>query len=268
MTMLAAQPTPTPSPTPTQAPAVTHLSFGTTALIVSLVVAFVVAAGLVIGLTRWWLEGSARNPPRGQRGVSGVEENDRTIVRSWLAIALIGGLLIFCAVSFALDDSTLRSSLMGGVIASAGAASAFYFASKSSDQARKDILNASLQKATIPKLVGMHKSDVVTALAGSVFTLNSVPLAAKNEWIATEQDPQPNNSAGIGTEISVTFAGAIPRVAQMTFADATKALADVNLNLIADPAAPGTAMQAQAPSTPPEGSDPPPDRNVQVRFTS
>jgi hypothetical protein len=262
MAMLAAQPTPTPSPTP-----VTHLTFGTTALIVSLVVAFVVAAGLVIGLTRWWLEGSARTSPSGQRGVSGVEANDRTIVRSWLAIALIGGLLIFCAVSFALDDSTLRSSLMGGVIASAGAASAFYFASKSSDQARKDILNASLQKATVPKLVGMAKSDVVTALAGSVFTLNSVPPIANNEWIATEQDPQPNSSAAIGAEISVTFAGTIPPVVGMTFAEATKALADVNLNLVPDPPAPGTAMKAQGPSTPPDGSNAPPDRNVKVTFT-
>ena len=43
---------------------------------------------------------------------------------------------------------------MGGLAANAGAAVAFYFASKSSDQARKDILTAAFGTTLVPDLVG------------------------------------------------------------------------------------------------------------------
>jgi hypothetical protein len=65
-----------------------------------------------------------------------------TLICSWLAIALVFGLLLFCAVAFAIDDQSLRSTLIGGLVASASAAVAFYFSSKSSDQARSDMLAA------------------------------------------------------------------------------------------------------------------------------
>ena len=40
-------------------------------------------------------------------------------------MALVSGLLIFSAASFFLDDTTLRSLLLGGVVSSAGTATAF-----------------------------------------------------------------------------------------------------------------------------------------------
>src|ERR1700760_2194404 len=124
---------------------VTHLSAGAANVTLGLVVGFVILGGVVAALGRSLLEGSfkarSKSAPGGES--TGDASVDRTFMRSWLAIALVGGLLVFCAASFELDDTALRSSLLGGVIASAGAATAFYFASKSSDQARRDILNAS-----------------------------------------------------------------------------------------------------------------------------
>ena len=65
-----------------------------------------------------------------------------SVIRSWIAISLVLGLLVFCATAFLINDASLRSTLFGGLIASASAAVAFYFSSKGADQARTDILNA------------------------------------------------------------------------------------------------------------------------------
>jgi len=70
-------------------------------------------------------------------------DSTSSVVRSWLALTLVAGVLVFCGISLGVDDSSMRSTLFGGLIASAGAATAFYFSSKNSDQARKDILDAS-----------------------------------------------------------------------------------------------------------------------------
>jgi Putative Ig domain len=65
-----------------------------------------------------------------------------SIVRSWLAVTLVLGLLSACAAAFEIDDVQLRNTLLGGLVASTGAATAFYFSSKGADSARSDILSA------------------------------------------------------------------------------------------------------------------------------
>ena len=55
-------------------------------------------------------------------------------MRSWIAFALVGGLILFLVFSLGLDDSTLRSTSIGALVANTGAAVAFYFASKASDR--------------------------------------------------------------------------------------------------------------------------------------
>jgi len=86
-------------------------------------------------------------------------------------------LLIFVALSFWLDDTTLRSTLIGGVVANAGAAVAFYFASKSSDQARRDILGASLPSIPVPDLAGKNLQKVRETLAATALRLEQRPPA-------------------------------------------------------------------------------------------
>ena len=99
----------------------------------ALVMGIVAVALLLIGVIVIW----ARS-----KDVTG-----QSVVRSWIALALVAGLVLFCAVTFAINDPTLRSTVFGGLTTSVGAAIAFYFSSKTSDQARQDILSA-MQHAT------------------------------------------------------------------------------------------------------------------------
>jgi hypothetical protein len=69
------------------------------------------------------------------------------VIRSWIAISLVMGLPVFCATAFLINDASLRSTLYGGLIASVGAAIAFYFSSKAADQSRADVLNAAVTLA-------------------------------------------------------------------------------------------------------------------------
>ncbi len=186
---------------------VTHLGPAAAYVTLGLIVGFILFGGLVIILGRSTLEGSFTARAKGpDEESSGAARPDRTFIRSWLAIVLVGGLLIFAAVSFQLDDTALRSSLTGGVIASAGAAAAFYFASKSSDQARQDILNAALATVTVPSLAGKTSAEVNATLAGVPLYLVAAPADAPATWIAESQDPLANQQVPMGSRIKVTFA--------------------------------------------------------------
>jgi hypothetical protein len=247
---------------------VTHLSTNAANITVGLIVGFLILGGLVTAFGRARLEGSykARSGGAQDQGSTGQSTPDRTFMRSWLAISLVGGLLIFSAVSFQLDDTTLRSSLLGGVIASAGAAAAFYFASKSADQARQDILNAAFPTTTAPTLVGKARSDVNAALAGSPLFLDASPTTADPDWIAVSQDPQPNQQTPTGSRVHIIFAGNVPDLNGKTFTDAQNALNALNLVLVPNPSNAVAGSIAQGDQTPAANSAPPSNRTVTVTF--
>jgi hypothetical protein len=104
----------------------TTLTTGQGAVLLAVVIAGSLLAGIVVIV--------------GRKVVSGGADGPQSIVRSWLAISLVFGLLSFCAAAFEIDDPQVRSTLLGGLVASAGAATAFYFSSKGADKARSDIL--------------------------------------------------------------------------------------------------------------------------------
>lgn len=103
-------------------------------VVLGLIVCGCLLAGWVVVLAR----DRARKSKASEPQAAGT--TDEPIVRSWLAIALVLGLLVFCGAAFLIGDTTLRSTLIGGLVASSGAAVAFYFSSKSADKARADIL--------------------------------------------------------------------------------------------------------------------------------
>jgi drug/metabolite transporter (DMT)-like permease len=105
----------------------TTLSSGQAALLLAVVIGGSLLAGLFVIL--------------GRRLVAG-KDPAQSVVRSWLAISLVFGLLCFCAAAFEINDPQLRNTLLGGLVASTGAATAFYFSSKGADKARADILQA------------------------------------------------------------------------------------------------------------------------------
>jgi hypothetical protein len=117
----------TPSPTPTPSPTGTPPDHAV--LILWLIVGGVIVAGGVVIVGRLLLK-------QGQGGTAA------SLIRSWIAISLVIGLLMFCAASLLGNNSPLQSTLFGGLIASTGAAIAFYFSSQQANEARADILNA------------------------------------------------------------------------------------------------------------------------------
>src|SRR5262249_35243953 len=158
--------------------------------------------------------------------------------RSWLAVSLVGGLLVFTAVSFWLDDTQLRNTLIGGVVASAGAAAAFYFASKGADRAREDILGAALPAITVPNVVGKSRAEAEAALARLPVRADLDPATAAPESQVLEQYPLANQTTPTGSHISLKLAGPVPKLDGMTPAEAQAALERVNLALDSDPPAP------------------------------
>jgi hypothetical protein len=112
---------------PTTILAAATLSYSRVLVILTLIVGGMLLAGVLVAVTRAKIKGPS---------------DDGSVIRSWIAISLVMGLLVFCAAAFLIDDQSLRSALFGGLIANVGAAIAFYFSTKAADQARADVLSA------------------------------------------------------------------------------------------------------------------------------
>jgi hypothetical protein len=138
---------------------------------------------------------------------------DSGVVRSWVAIVLVAGLLIFCAYAFSINDSSLRSTLVGALAASTGTVIAYYFASKSSEQARQDILNATFGTDSVPDLQGKTEAQATDLMSKTSFRLEADPAArpASNADIVTKQYPQAPGTSPKGSTVTVTYAPAAPK---------------------------------------------------------
>jgi hypothetical protein len=277
--LLLAQANPTPTPSGAQ-----QLTGGDKALTLWVIAGFILLAGIVVAGGRRVLEGAPlqRRQRRGEEGPAAATQSppvaaderdraasadDRTLIRSWIAISLVGGLLIFTAVSFWISDTTLRSTLVGGLVANAGAAVAFYFASRSADQARKDILAASLPSTVTPSLIGDKPAAVNEKLATTSLRVQPTPPNPDSDSQAVDQSPKPNQTTGLGSTIAVIFAGPIPKLEGMTPSAARQALSAVGLML--DPVPPDAGEDKSVAT---DGQDPapsgnvPPSRKVKARF--
>jgi uncharacterized membrane protein len=167
--------------------AATTLSTGDAKWIVLATVATVLAAGILIIV--------------GRRNLGQKDDTSLSLIRSWIAISLVAGLLLFCGASFALSDKTLRSTLFGGLVASVGAAVAFYFASKDSGQARQDILDAAFGTLAVPDLVGKTITDAQVLMSGLGLELQIDPAGAQGK--VRDQSPAAGASVRKGTVVVV-----------------------------------------------------------------
>ncbi|WP_078657082.1 PASTA domain-containing protein [Kitasatospora aureofaciens] len=185
----AAFPAETPTPSPSPAPGgSTVLTWGQT------LAALLIIAGMitVIGLILWGASAA--------KGVMG------SVARSWIALALTAGLLAVGVLAFAVNDSTTRSTLIGALGAAVGAATAFYFSSKSTDQAH-DLLTTSVGTETVPDLTGRTADDAMRVLSTTTLRLmvdptSPAPAAGKN---VVKQQPLAGAVAPKGTTVLVTY---------------------------------------------------------------
>jgi hypothetical protein len=139
----------------------------------------------------------------GARAWLSPRDSTTSVVRSWLAIALVSGLMLFSVLSLGLADDTLRSTLFGGLIASTGAATAFYFASKNADQARQDILAASFGTTVVPDLRGKSVVDARSEMGAVALELRTDPVDADGGWPITGQQPDAHTEVRRGSVVVV-----------------------------------------------------------------
>ena len=154
-------------------------------------------------------QGNAPQPAQADGGAPGQapQGTDGDFIRSWTAIILVIGLITFCAFAFAVDDTTLRSTLIGGLIASVGSAIAFYFSSKAADKARQDVANAAtFGTDLVPSLIGKTQDEAARILGKTSFSLIDDPGRPPGQGAKiSTQNPAAYSNVPRGSSIVVTL---------------------------------------------------------------
>jgi hypothetical protein len=163
----------------------------------------ILLSGVVVILGRYWLE-NKRPSTNEVQGRAQANQSDGTLVRSWIAISLVSGLLMFCAAALSLGDTTLQSTLFGGLVASVGAAIAFYFSSKSAEQARQDVINATQPITSVPSLCGKTFAQAQAEMATTPLLLVVDDPSAKPIDPVLSQSPAAGSTVLSGSRVSVT----------------------------------------------------------------
>jgi hypothetical protein len=175
------------------------LTFSQLLTVLGIVAGVIVIAGLIVMWSRYVMKDGG-----------GTEQS---IVRSWLALTLVIGLVLFCGVALFLSDTNLRSVLIGGLAASTGTAIAFYFSSKASDQARQDILNATFGTETVPDLKGCTRDEAMRRLGQTSLQLVVDPTSPTAESATVDsQMPLKDSQVRKGSPVTVKLVnGASPQ---------------------------------------------------------
>jgi len=125
--VVSPDPLPTTSPTGTVPPTTTPLTdidalslASVTPILVLLLAGIVIAGGLLVVYSR------------------SVASAQPSVVRSWIAVSLVLGLLVFTALAFTLRDVSLRSAILGAFTTSVGSVIAFFFSSRANEKASQD----------------------------------------------------------------------------------------------------------------------------------
>ena len=135
--------------------------------------------------------------PKGSRSSVGI-------IRALLALVLVGALVILAGASFSSSNSDTSNLLIGGVVASASGAVAFYFATRGAQDAQKDVLSAALGMETVPVLTALTVTQAQTALSKTSLKLQLPTAAPAADYVIKTQDIPPGTSVGRGTTVSVT----------------------------------------------------------------
>ncbi|MFB0617928.1 PASTA domain-containing protein [Streptomyces sp. AGS-58] len=170
------------------------ISWGHVQVLLCILLSAVVAIGFLLVIAR--------------RAVPSRTASSNSIVRSWIAMALVTGLVAFCAVSFAVRDTNLRSTLVGALAAAAGSAVAFYFSGKVAEDARKDVLSAAFGgEEVVPDLIRCTRDQAAVKLGGTTLTLELAPGSGPSAAPAaiSRQDPAAGATVPRGTAVKVTF---------------------------------------------------------------
>jgi hypothetical protein len=133
------------------------------------------------------------------RAATAASSADRSVVRSWIAVSLVVGLLVLTAAEIAGNNATTTSALIGGLTASVGSAIAYYFSTKASEQAQEKLTTASAASGgpvVVPDLMGKSVTDALLALGSLELRLVVDPTAITEGTLGNivSQVPSPGPS--------------------------------------------------------------------------
>ncbi|PTT67012.1 hypothetical protein [Arthrobacter sp. HMWF013] len=115
---------------------------------------------------------------------------ETSLTRPYLALLLVGSVVIITAASLAMDDPDLQKSLVGAVISLSSAAVGFYFASAEATDARRDLLKSTAQTVQVPDLKGM-------TIEAAKDVVKTVPLSL---IVPPDLDPSSHKTTHIGSQ--------------------------------------------------------------------
>lgn len=137
--------------------------------------------------------------------LGGDDADKPTVVRAWLAISLVAGTLILAAASMFIDDTTMRSLLMGGLVASAGTSVAFYFASRDAEKTQENLLAAAMSEVPgrVPDVEGLVVSEARITLALRGYRPVTAASIQPTDTVK-HSSPGPNSALAKGQQVTLT----------------------------------------------------------------
>jgi hypothetical protein len=165
------------------------------------IILVVVVVGILLVVNGWPRSATASNSA------------DRSVVRSWIAVSLVVGLLVLTAAEIAGNNATTTSALIGGLTASVGSAIAYYFSTKASEQAQEKLTTASAAgggpsgPVVVPDLLGKSVNDALLALGSLELRLVVDPTAITQGTLGNivGQVPSPGPSTVKDKTVTVTL---------------------------------------------------------------
>jgi hypothetical protein len=145
------------------------------------------------------------------RAATASNSADRSVVRRWIAVSLVVGLLVLTAAEIAGNNATTTSALIGGLTASVGSAIAYYFSTKASEQAQDKLTTATGGGAAgpivVPDLMGKSVTDALLALGSLELRLVVDPAAITQGTLGNivSQVPLPGPSTVKDKTVTVTL---------------------------------------------------------------
>ena len=100
------------------------------------------------------------------------------------------------------------STLFGGLVTSVGASVAFYFSSKSAEQARQDVLSAAQVRVNVPNLRGKTITEAQAEMASIPLLLVINDPRARTSEIVVEQSPANGSSVRSGSQVVISTSSA------------------------------------------------------------
>lgn len=126
---------------------------------------------------------------------SRLADDGNSFIRGAIALLLVFGLLLYCGLLLTTgpEDADLRNLVFGALVASVASGTAYYFASKGSDEARKDMLAfVAGGTVTVPDLVTKLVSEATVTMSGSRLTLVTLPpveAGKEARFVVVDQHP-------------------------------------------------------------------------------